>query len=71
MMLISGKNSATTIVPTTSARKTIIIGSNAAVIAAVITPTPDMMTQIVFAVPMIALYLLGVLIAWMFRRRSA
>jgi sec-independent protein translocase protein TatC len=40
------------------------------IIAAVITPTPDMMTQCVFAIPMIALYLLGVLIAWMFRRRT-
>jgi len=40
------------------------------IISAVITPTPDMMTQTVFAVPMIALYLLGVLIAWMFRRRT-
>jgi len=35
----------------------------------VITPTPDMMTQCVFAVPMIVLYLLGVAIAWAFRRR--
>jgi sec-independent protein translocase protein TatC len=39
------------------------------IIAAVITPTPDMMTQCVFAVPMIVLYLLGVAIAWAFRRR--
>ncbi|HKB70248.1 MAG TPA: twin-arginine translocase subunit TatC [Thermoanaerobaculia bacterium] len=40
------------------------------VIAAVITPTPDMMTQCVFALPMIALYLVGILIAWVFRRRA-
>jgi len=40
------------------------------VIAAVITPTPDIMTQCVFAVPMILLYLLGIGIAWAFRRRS-
>jgi sec-independent protein translocase protein TatC len=34
------------------------------VIAAIITPTPDVATQTVFAVPMILLYLLGVAIAW-------
>jgi sec-independent protein translocase protein TatC len=39
------------------------------IIAAVITPTPDIATQCVFALPMIALYLLGILIAWMFRKR--
>jgi sec-independent protein translocase protein TatC len=33
-------------------------------IAAIITPTPDVATQTVFAVPMILLYLLGVAIAW-------
>ena len=33
------------------------------VIAAVITPTPDMVTQTLFAVPMILLYLLSILIA--------
>jgi sec-independent protein translocase protein TatC len=41
------------------------------IIAAVITPTPDVMTQCVFAIPMIVLYLLGILIAWMFKRRPA
>ena len=41
------------------------------IIAAVITPTPDVATQCVFALPMIALYLLGILIAWVFRRRAA
>jgi Sec-independent protein secretion pathway component TatC len=30
-----------------------------------------MMTQTVFAIPMIALYLLGILIAWMFKKRPA
>ena len=40
------------------------------IIAAVITPTPDIATQCVFALPMIALYLLGILIAWIFRRRD-
>lgn len=36
------------------------------VAAAVITPTGDMVTQTIFAAPMIALYLLSILIAWMF-----
>jgi len=40
------------------------------IIAAIITPTPDVATQCVFALPMIALYLLGVGIAWVFRRRE-
>jgi sec-independent protein translocase protein TatC len=40
------------------------------VIAAVITPTPDVATQLVFAVPMLLLYLLGIGIAWVFRRRD-
>lgn len=35
------------------------------VAAAVITPTGDMITQSIFAAPMVALYLLGILIAWM------
>ena len=41
------------------------------IIAAVITPTPDIATQCVFAFPMIALYLLGIGVAWMFRKRGA
>jgi len=36
------------------------------VIAAVITPTPDMVTQSILAVPMLALYGLGILIAFLF-----
>jgi sec-independent protein translocase protein TatC len=32
--------------------------------AAVITPTGDMMTQTIFAAPMVGLYLLSILIAW-------
>jgi sec-independent protein translocase protein TatC len=36
--------------------------------AAVITPTGDMVTQTIFASPMIGLYLLSILIAWMFGR---
>jgi sec-independent protein translocase protein TatC len=38
-------------------------------IAAVITPTPDIPTQCVFALPMVALYLLGVLVAWIFGKK--
>ena len=37
--------------------------------AAIITPTPDIATQTVFAVPMILLYLLGVLVAAVFGRK--
>lgn len=40
------------------------------IIAAVITPSADVATQCVFAVPMIALYLLGILAAWIFRKRE-
>lgn len=36
------------------------------IIAAVITPTGDMLTQTIFAAPMIGLYLLSIWIAWMF-----
>lgn len=38
------------------------------VLAAIITPTPDVATQLVFAVPMILLYLLGVVVAAVFGR---
>jgi sec-independent protein translocase protein TatC len=40
------------------------------IIAAIITPTPDIATQLVFALPMIALYLLGIGIAWAFKKRE-
>lgn len=40
------------------------------VIAALITPTPDIVTQTLFAGPIIGLYLLGVLVAWIFGRRD-
>ena len=36
------------------------------VLAAVITPTGDMMTMLIFAGPMVALYALGILVAWLF-----
>jgi sec-independent protein translocase protein TatC len=38
------------------------------VAAAVITPTGDMVTQTIFAAPMVGLYLLSVAIAWIFGR---
>ncbi|MEO6324906.1 MAG: twin-arginine translocase subunit TatC [Thermoanaerobaculia bacterium] len=40
------------------------------VISAFITPTPDIPTQCAFAVPMILLYLLGILLAYVFKKRS-
>jgi sec-independent protein translocase protein TatC len=39
-----------------------------AILAALVTPTGDMVTMTVFAGPMIVLYLLGVAIAWLFAR---
>jgi sec-independent protein translocase protein TatC len=39
------------------------------IIAAVVTPTPDMVTQTALALPMIALYLLGVGIAYLFGKK--
>jgi sec-independent protein translocase protein TatC len=41
-----------------------------AAIAAIITPTGDMLTMSVFAGPMILLYLLGVAVAWIFGKRD-
>lgn len=38
------------------------------ILAAVITPTPDIMAQTMLALPMLALYLLGVAVAWAFAR---
>jgi sec-independent protein translocase protein TatC len=38
------------------------------IVAAVVTPTGDMVTQTIFAAPMVGLYLLSILIAWMFGR---
>jgi sec-independent protein translocase protein TatC len=43
------------------------------VVSAVITPTPDMVTQTLLALPMIGLYALGIGVAWLFgkpRRRE-
>jgi sec-independent protein translocase protein TatC len=39
------------------------------IVAAIITPTPDMVVQTTLAIPMIALYLLGVLVAFLFGRK--
>jgi len=39
------------------------------IIAAVVTPTPDMVMQTALALPMIALYLLGIGIAYMFGKK--
>jgi sec-independent protein translocase protein TatC len=36
--------------------------------AAVITPTGDMVTQTIFAAPMVGLYLLSIIVAWIFGR---
>jgi sec-independent protein translocase protein TatC len=44
----------------------IIIG----VFAAIITPSGDMLTMVIFMAPMVGLYLLGILVAWIFERRS-
>ncbi len=40
------------------------------VVAAVITPTGDMVTQTIFAAPMVGLYILGILIAWLVGPKS-
>lgn len=42
-----------------------------AVIAAVITPSGDMLTMAIFVGPMVGLYLLGVAVAWLFGKREA
>jgi sec-independent protein translocase protein TatC len=39
------------------------------IIAAVITPTGDPMTQTIFAAPMIFLYLVSIIIAWLFGKK--
>ena len=41
------------------------------IIAAIVTPSPDMVNQTALALPMIALYFLGVLIAWMFGKKQS
>ena len=39
------------------------------VVAAIVTPTPDMATQTILAIPMLGLYALGIGIAWLVERR--
>lgn len=36
------------------------------IVSAVITPTPDVVTQSLLALPMLGLYLLGIMVAWIF-----
>jgi sec-independent protein translocase protein TatC len=40
------------------------------ILAAVITPSPDMITQVIFAAPMLLLYVISILVAWMFGGRK-
>jgi len=40
------------------------------IIAAIITPTGDMVNQTVFAAPMVGLYLLSIAIAWIVNPRK-
>jgi sec-independent protein translocase protein TatC len=39
------------------------------IVAAIVTPTPDPVNQTILAVPMIALYFLGVFVAWLFAKK--
>jgi sec-independent protein translocase protein TatC len=41
------------------------------IISAIVTPTPDMVTQTALALPMIVLYALGILIAYLFGKKPA
>ena len=40
------------------------------IVAAVVTPTPDMATQTILAIPMLGLYMLGIGIAWLVQPRE-
>ena len=40
------------------------------IVAAVVTPTPDVQTMMLFALPMLCLYLLGIVVAWIFRKKE-
>jgi sec-independent protein translocase protein TatC len=40
------------------------------VVAAVITPSADMMTQLIFAAPMLVLYGISIGVAWLFGGRK-
>jgi sec-independent protein translocase protein TatC len=39
------------------------------IISAIVTPTPDMVTQTILALPMIALYVISILLAWIFGKK--
>ncbi|HSP06386.1 MAG TPA: twin-arginine translocase subunit TatC, partial [Acidobacteriota bacterium] len=39
------------------------------IISAIVTPTPDMVTQTILAVPMIGLYMVSILVAWIFGKK--
>jgi sec-independent protein translocase protein TatC len=41
------------------------------VLAAIITPSADIATQLVFAAPMLVLYLVSIAVAWMFGKKRA
>jgi sec-independent protein translocase protein TatC len=40
------------------------------IVAALITPTPDVFSQCVFAAPMLALYAVSIVVAWMFGKKK-
>jgi sec-independent protein translocase protein TatC len=42
-----------------------------AIVAAIVTPTPDATTMLIFMIPMLALYYLGIGVAWMVVRNKA
>jgi len=39
------------------------------IVSAIITPTPDMVTQSLLAIPMIGLYLISIVVAWIFGKK--
>jgi sec-independent protein translocase protein TatC len=41
------------------------------IVAAVLTPSPDWVSQVILGVPMVALYLLGIAAAWLFGGSTA
>ena len=41
------------------------------IVAAILTPTPDVVTQSLMAAPMFVLYLISILIAWVFEKRTS
>jgi sec-independent protein translocase protein TatC len=39
------------------------------IIAALVTPSPDMVSQVIFAAPMLVLYLVSIVVAWIFGKK--